>query len=91
MGGETVLGSIFWSVTLLLSCKGFNYKRGGYAAQGKREQARAAFRSAAEDLRNTLGPDHPDTQQRTAGWQKQRPLPRACPRSVAPYVNAKKS
>jgi serine/threonine protein kinase len=30
-------------------------------AQGKREEARAAFRSAAEHLQNTLGPDHPDT------------------------------
>jgi serine/threonine protein kinase len=30
-------------------------------AQGKSEEARAAFRSAAENLQNTLGPDHPDT------------------------------
>jgi tetratricopeptide (TPR) repeat protein len=30
-------------------------------ARGKREEARAAFRSAAEHLQNTLGPDHPDT------------------------------
>jgi tetratricopeptide (TPR) repeat protein len=29
--------------------------------QGKSEQARAAFHSAAENLKNTLGPDHPDT------------------------------
>jgi hypothetical protein len=40
--------------------------RDGYAAQGKREQARAAFSWAAEHLQNTRGPDHPDTQQRTA-------------------------
>lgn len=31
-------------------------------AQGKTDEARAAFRSAAEHLQNTLGPDHPDTQ-----------------------------
>jgi serine/threonine protein kinase len=30
-------------------------------AQGKHQEARAAFRSAAEHLQNTLGPDHPDT------------------------------
>jgi tetratricopeptide (TPR) repeat protein len=30
-------------------------------AQGKLEEARAAFLSAAENLQNTLGPDHPDT------------------------------
>jgi tetratricopeptide (TPR) repeat protein len=30
-------------------------------AQGKHADARAAFRSAAEHLRNTLGSDHPDT------------------------------
>ena len=30
-------------------------------AQGKREEARTAFRSAAEHLQNTVGPDHPDT------------------------------
>jgi len=30
-------------------------------AQDKREEARTAFRSAAEHLQNTLGPDHPDT------------------------------
>jgi serine/threonine-protein kinase len=30
-------------------------------ALGKREEARAAFRSAAEHLQNTVGPDHPDT------------------------------
>ncbi len=30
-------------------------------AQGKREEARAAFASAAEQLQNALGPDHPDT------------------------------
>ncbi len=29
--------------------------------QGKRDEAHAAFRSAAEHLQNTLGPDHPDT------------------------------
>jgi tetratricopeptide (TPR) repeat protein len=30
-------------------------------AQGKPEEACAAFRSAAENLQATLGPDHPDT------------------------------
>ncbi len=30
-------------------------------AQGKNEEARVAFRSAAEHLQSTLGPDHPDT------------------------------
>ena len=30
-------------------------------SQGKRSEAQAAFRSAAKHLRNTLGPDHPDT------------------------------
>jgi serine/threonine protein kinase len=30
-------------------------------AQGKTEEARAAFRSATENLQGTLGPDHPDT------------------------------
>jgi len=30
-------------------------------AQGKPDEARADFRSAAENLQNTLGPDHPDT------------------------------
>ena len=30
-------------------------------AQGKREEARTACRSAAEHLQNTVGPDHPDT------------------------------
>ena len=30
-------------------------------AQGKSKEARAAFRSAMENLQNTLGPDHPDT------------------------------
>jgi serine/threonine protein kinase len=30
-------------------------------AQGKRDEARAAFRSAAENLQNTVGADHPDT------------------------------
>jgi eukaryotic-like serine/threonine-protein kinase len=30
-------------------------------AQGKRDEARTAFRSAAENLRDTVGPDHPDT------------------------------
>lgn len=29
-------------------------------AQGKREEARVAFQSAAEHLQNALGPDHPD-------------------------------
>lgn len=31
-------------------------------AQGKTDEARAAFRSAAEHLQNALGPEHPDTQ-----------------------------
>ena len=30
-------------------------------AQGKDREAQAAFRSAAEHLNNTLGPDHPDS------------------------------
>jgi eukaryotic-like serine/threonine-protein kinase len=30
-------------------------------SQGKRDEAEAAFRSAAENLQNTLGPEHPDT------------------------------
>jgi tetratricopeptide (TPR) repeat protein len=30
-------------------------------AQGKSDKAGAAFRSAAEQLENTLGPDHPNT------------------------------
>jgi tetratricopeptide (TPR) repeat protein len=30
-------------------------------AEGKNDEARAAFRSAAEQLDRTLGPDHPDT------------------------------
>ncbi len=30
-------------------------------AQGKRDQAHAAFRSAAENLQSTVGPNHPDT------------------------------
>jgi hypothetical protein len=30
-------------------------------AQGKRDEARAAGRSATEQLQNALGPDHPDT------------------------------
>jgi tetratricopeptide (TPR) repeat protein len=30
-------------------------------AQGKAEEARVAFRSAAENLQSTVGPDHPDT------------------------------
>ena len=30
-------------------------------AQGKHEEARAAFASAAEHLQHSLGPDHPDT------------------------------
>ena len=30
-------------------------------SQGKRDDAEAAFRSAAEHLQNTLGPNHPDT------------------------------
>lgn len=32
-------------------------------AQGKSEEARSAFRSAAENLQNTLGSDHPDSRQ----------------------------
>jgi serine/threonine protein kinase len=34
---------------------------GALQAQDKRDEARTAFRSAAEHLQNTLGPDHPDT------------------------------
>ena len=30
-------------------------------AQGKTGEARAAFRSALENLQSTVGPDHPDT------------------------------
>ena len=30
-------------------------------AQGKADEARAAFHSAAENLQDALGPDHPDT------------------------------
>ena len=30
-------------------------------AQGKSDEARAAFRSAVENLQSTLGPEHPDT------------------------------
>jgi len=30
-------------------------------SQGKRDEAEAAFRSAAEHLQNALGPNHPDT------------------------------
>ena len=30
-------------------------------AQGRREEAGAAFRSALENLESTLGPDHPET------------------------------
>jgi eukaryotic-like serine/threonine-protein kinase len=30
-------------------------------SEGKRSQAQTAFRSAAKQLQNTLGPDHPDT------------------------------
>ncbi|HEY6376320.1 MAG TPA: protein kinase [Edaphobacter sp.] len=33
----------------------------GLQSQGKRDEAHAAFRSAAEHLENALGPDHPDT------------------------------
>jgi eukaryotic-like serine/threonine-protein kinase len=42
---------------------GYAYLALGHAlqSQGKREQARAAFRSAGEHLQSTLGPDHPDT------------------------------
>ena len=29
--------------------------------QGKQTEARAAFRTSAEHLRNAFGPDHPDT------------------------------
>jgi len=31
------------------------------SAQGKGKDARLAFRSAGENLQNTIGPDHPDT------------------------------
>ncbi|MBI3477702.1 MAG: protein kinase [Acidobacteria bacterium] len=38
------------------------YSRGlALRAQGKPGEARAAFRSALENLQSTLGPDHPDT------------------------------
>ncbi len=30
-------------------------------SQGKRDDAHAAFRSAAENLQDAVGPDHPDT------------------------------
>jgi hypothetical protein len=42
---------------------GYAYLNVGMAlqAQGKRDEARAAFRSAATHLENALGPDHPDT------------------------------
>jgi serine/threonine protein kinase/Tfp pilus assembly protein PilF len=51
-----------------LSCKvGYAYLSLGHAlqAQGKTDEARAAFRSAVENLQSTLGPDHPDA--RSAG------------------------
>jgi tetratricopeptide (TPR) repeat protein len=32
-------------------------------AQGKTDEARVAFRSAAEELQRSLGPDHPDTRE----------------------------
>jgi serine/threonine protein kinase/Tfp pilus assembly protein PilF len=35
-------------------------------AQGKPEEAHAAFRAAAENLQNTLGPNHPDVR---SAWQ----------------------
>jgi hypothetical protein len=43
---------------------GYAYLARGRALQalGKPEEARAAFVSAIEHLRATLGPDHPDTQ-----------------------------
>ncbi len=42
---------------------GHVYLSSGRALQalGQRDEARTAFRSAAEHLQNTLGPDHPDT------------------------------
>jgi eukaryotic-like serine/threonine-protein kinase len=45
------------------SVVGRTYLNLGHAlqAQGKSEEARAAFRSAAENLQNTLGIDHPET------------------------------
>jgi eukaryotic-like serine/threonine-protein kinase len=47
----------------LSSKAGYAYLALGRAlqAQGKNEEARAAFRSAAENLESTLGPDHSDT------------------------------
>jgi len=46
-----------------LSTLGRGYLALGRAldAQGKRDEARAAFRSAAENLRDALGPDHQET------------------------------
>jgi eukaryotic-like serine/threonine-protein kinase len=48
----------------IYSCEvGLNYLNLGKALQGqaKPDEARAAFRSAAEQLEKTLGPDHPDS------------------------------
>jgi tetratricopeptide (TPR) repeat protein len=45
---SSYLGHAYYSLGLALQ------------AQGKAEEARAAFRSAAEHLQATLGPDHPD-------------------------------
>jgi len=44
-----------------LSEKGFLEQRHALHAQGKRDEANSAFRSAAEHLQSTLGPNHPDT------------------------------
>jgi hypothetical protein len=37
-------------------------------AQGNNDEARAAFRSAAEHLEKTLGPDHPDSRAAHASY-----------------------
>jgi tetratricopeptide (TPR) repeat protein len=47
-------------------------------AQGKQVEAAAAFQSAAEHLRNALGPDHPETRrarEQAAGRAPTRPPP----------------
>jgi serine/threonine-protein kinase len=47
---------------------GYAYLALGHAlqGQGKPEDARAAFRSAADNLQNTVGPDHPDIREARA-------------------------
>jgi hypothetical protein len=44
------------------------------AAQGKRELARTAAGQAMEHLRNTIGPDHPDTRSARQQAQIEQPL-----------------